>query len=228
MASGDVNTALAIVGLGGAVIIGIMVLNGTLKVPGVDPSGILPGVSASPSSRPAAAKNRCWPIGNGSLACACAGKQWFQMGASRRCSDCEAHCRTGSVGTGGVVAPGQTGITPRKISENCSQAANGQYCWTSGGKSICMGRQLHYCKTILAFKIWKYSSNNSSNKTNYWACIRRPRFVDCRVTATGATGKRWVCMNMQTRQSVIQAPTWKCNGGDARALSVGATCTTIR
>ena len=228
MASGDMGTALAIVGLGGAVIIGIMVLNGTLKVPGVDPSGILPGVSASPSSRPAAANNRCWPIGNGSLACACAGKQWFQMGASRRCSDCEAHCRTGSVGTGGVVAPGQTGITARKISENCSQAANGQYCWTSGGKSICMGSS---CTTARQYWLTKYggtpaitpptkpTTGPASGGQGSWSCT---------VTATGTTGKRWVCSNMKTRQSVIQAPTWKCNGGDARVLAVGARCTTIR
>ena len=37
--------------------------------------------------------NKCWEIGNGKKACACAGKQWFEMGAGRTCSHCEAACR---------------------------------------------------------------------------------------------------------------------------------------
>jgi len=46
-------------------------------------------------------QNRCWTVNpsSGQKACACAGKQYFLMGAARTCTDCSKHCHGKSVPT---------------------------------------------------------------------------------------------------------------------------------
>ena len=205
-------------------------------------SGQFPGFTPGGEFIPPAAAtgHKCWEIGNGSRACACAGKQWFQMGSARQCPDCMTYCNTGAAPglkrpTSNPTPPKQTGPvpgpvtgTPRppagQISVNCRQASNYQYCWKSGGLEVCGGSSCTSARSIWLARYGSGPSNVPPTRPTTGPASGTQATYRCTATRAGT----WNCQNMKTGQIFGQGIGWKCNGLDARNASPGAVCTTIR
>lgn len=189
----------------------------------------LPPAAAAPGT----GQTKCWPIGNGKNACACAGKQWFQMGELRPCDDCYTHCAGGTPPdrrrptstpvppkqTGGGRVPGPVTGTPRppagQISPNCRQASNYVYCWKSGGLEVCMGSS---CETARQYWLQKYGSRPAPRPST-----PAPSGTKCVATPTGfGSTKLWKCSG--AGRTWTQGIGWRCQGRQASELYAGATC----
>ena len=207
-------------------------------------SGQFPGFTPGGEFLPPAAAtgHKCWEIGNGSRACACAGKQWFQMGSARQCPDCITYCNTGAAPglkrpTSNPTPPKQTGSTPStptnplnrcptaQFSANCVRNTACQYCWVSSNKTACTPTQS--CTAARAVWLSRFSSgptNVPPTRPTTGPASGTQATYRCTPTRAGT----WNCTNMKTGQIVGQGIGWKCNGLDARNAAPGHVCTTIR
>jgi hypothetical protein len=181
----------------------------------------LPGVAAT-------GQTKCWEIGNGTKACSCQGKQYFVMGASRQCSDCTTYCNTGVSPPAANIPPA---ATPTSTAHRCwtvNPSTNQRACACAGKQHTVMGASRTcadcniYCNTGRLPDAKKPTSAPTPPKQTNGGTW------ECKVTATGAVGKRWVCINRATRQSVIQSPTWSCAGKVAANFPVGYPCAVPR
>jgi hypothetical protein len=183
----------------------------------------LPGVAAT-------GQTRCWEIGDGTRACSCQGKQHFVMGKLRQCSDCTTYCATGvsppAANIPAAAAPTATGhrcwvVNPSNGQKACACAGKSNF--VMGVARTCSDCQTH-CTTGSAPDLKRPTSSPTPPKqTNTGGGT-----WECKVTATGAVGKRWVCINRATRQSVIQSPAWSCAGKLATNFPVGYPCAVPR
>jgi hypothetical protein len=178
-------------------------------------------------------QTRCWEIGNGKRACSCQGQQYFVMGETRTCEDCTTHCAGGTppVRSPTATTPAATGtgtghrcwiVNPTNGQKACACA--GKQNFIMGVARTCSDCQAH-CTTGAAPDLKRPTSNPTPPKQTNTSGAGT---WECKVTATGTTGRRWVCINRATRQSVIQAPGWLCTGKAASSFPVGYPCTIAR
>lgn len=102
--------------------------------------------------------NRCWAVGNGKLACSCAGEQYHIMGANRTCSDCEAQCRGSprAPAKGGSVK----GASDRCFTQSTGSAGKRVMCQCQGSaKAFAMGPRYNQMSTKNACSACKVECN---------------------------------------------------------------------
>ena len=201
-------------------------------LPGLQTGAVGGGGGSFLPSVAATGETKCWEIGNGKRACSCQGKQYFVMGEARQCSDCTTYCNTGTsppaANIPAAAAPTTTGhrcwiVNPTNGQKACACA--GKQNFIMGVARTCSDCQAH-CTTGKVPDAKRPTSNptppkqtNTGTGAGTW---------ECKVTATGTTGRRWVCINRATRQSVIQAPGWSCAGKVATNFPVGYPCAITR